>query len=1189
MSYVNLHAHTIYSSLDGHALVRAYLEKAKTLGHTHAAITDHGTMAGVPEFVKTAAELGITPIIGMEAYVEPDGRDLKDPEHKHNFHLTLLCQNQTGYHNLMALATESSVTGYYSRPRIDHSLLERHHEGLIVLSGCGSGELGAPFADETIAFEEALENAKQVIDFHQSLFGERYFLEVQEHGEDFPEQRQINRAVMELARKSGLKIAATNDSHFCAQEEHALHKLLVSVNRGARKLDEKDLPSRWTYLRSDHEMACCFDAAHLTTTLEIASMIEPVSLGSRVPKLPISPLERPGERPTLTLIALARAGLERRLGVSWLEVPEAYRDRLASEIAVIERLSEELGADFGRYLLMIADICAFARREAIRFGPRGSAAGSLICWALGISEPDPIKDGLYFERFLNPFRVELPDVDLDFADDRREEVFGYLKQTYGVENVAKIGTYAVLGAKQAIKDVASSLREEFTGSATSYRLASEELIGLIPDDPRPGGIPLAELLADPEGRGKPILERTGRADPESQLLQKVLMGAVGIEGRLRGQGMHAAGVVVSSEPLSQIVPLMQTKQAQKDDPGAIAVQTQYEMSHLEALGLLKVDVLGLKTLTVLDETLGLINAEADPIFGALDPWAIPWDDEPTWELIRSGKTLSLFQIGSEGLGAACHQFQPASIEDLAITVAVYRPGPMGNFTELVARKEGRSSIESLHPALDHILQKTYGFPIYQEQVMEIARAFAGYSLGEADLLRKAMGKKIREKMAAEKIKFLAGSAQLGHSVDEAEHIWSFLVPFADYGFNRAHAICYAYVAYQTAYLKTHFPQKFYSAALSIEATTGGEATPQQRIGNLIREAKSLGIRVAPPQVNHPQVWFRPEGEQIRYGLAAIKDVGVKEAEAIVAARRDGPFTGIADFVMRCPQVRRGALETLANVGAANFGHSRRSLTEVRLVIGPRGGRKETSKLGELVELRTKRKKKGQLALELGVAEDDAAYGIEALPEHPTAQLLLLEQQHLGYFTTPMPEAYGCVTIKEIRDDALAARKLEGQAIKLQGVVTQFTQHVTRKSNKLMGYVQLLDETDSGFNGVIFPKTYEMLVAQSKLELLREGTLIFVVGQIKTDRVGDTRLFIDNLWQPDLPEELVQSTSLPKALSRRFVFANFDLETLDQVAELYELAERYPGEERIEIVIGGAVDVLGVSEAGLTQLALRQSA
>lgn len=1041
--YANLHAHTIYSVLDGHARVDDYVAHVKQLGHTHAAITDHGTLAGVPAFVQACAKHDLTPIVGCELYVSPAGRaDNVRPNH----HLTVLAINQTGYRNLLQLASRASLEGFYYKPRVDHELLAAHHEGLVVLSGCISGELGGA----VLGGDDR--HVTEVVGFYRDVFGDRYFFEVMDHG-DFAEQRTLNQAIARLHRQTRIPVVATNDSHFCAARDYAAQQMLINV-----RIKDRELGSPYCYVRDNREMATLFEPSMLTTSLAIASMVERYPLGSRVPRLPMTPYELGGQDAYAVLVQLCDAGLRQRNAVEY-----TYTQRLESELEVIRHLSTQLGADFSRYLLMIADIVDFCRNSGIRFGPRGSAAGSLICWALGISEPDPIQHGLVFERFLNPHRVEMPDIDLDFADDRREEVFAYIQRVYGAANVGRIGTFAAIGAKQALRDAARELKENY---ADAYDVV-DAMLKAIPDDPRPGGIPLRELIDDQ--RSESIMALALK-EPGKSILETALQ----LEGRLRGEGMHAAGVVIADRPLIELVPMQRTR----DTGSAIAMQTQYEMQHLEALGLLKVDILGLKTLSTLDATLARINANT--FFEPIDPWYIPWNDAATWQLIQSGQTLACFQIGSEGLGKACQALKPDTLNDLALTIAVYRPGPLQNFDSIVARKHGREPIASIDPAIDGLLAETYGFPVYQEQVMEIARTFAGYSLGEADLLRKAMGKKIREKMAEEHVRFIAGAEARGHSRERAEAVWDYLLPFANYGFNKSHAVCYAYVAYQTAYLKATFPLAFYAAAMTVEAGTGGADTGQQRIGQLIREASRRGIGVLPPSIEHVSRDFAVDQGRLRYGFAAIKDVADADIDKLLA--HPGPYSGLEDFLAKT-RISLKSAETLAAIGAIAW-HTRRSLVERQPVSGPRGGSKQMSLTGW-----TK-----------------TPYGTQPpeLPEWPAVECLKREVTHLGMFTTPLPPPHLETTmIHELKNDPRNDRTWHT----LRAVIIKTGTGVFKKSGQTFGKATVLDEAGEELELMIYPEQYQQPAIRDALVV---GTIVFIHGEYRNSIYGET-FVVRNFW------------------------------------------------------------------------------
>lgn len=1150
-TYVNLHGHSIYSSLDGHALIEDYVATAVQHQHTHLALTDHGTMAGIPHFVNECRRHDIVPIVGMEAYVQPESRLLKG-EHRDNFHLTLLAIDQTGYRNLCHLATRSNCEGFHYKPRVDWELLEQHHQGLVVLSGCTSGEL----AKAILAEDE--ERIKSTLQFYTDVFGERFFLEYQHH-DDYADQETVNTVLQELQRRHGLRAVATNDSHFCLREEFEAQQLLVAVDRNQR-LDEVRSGSPDNYFRPNEEMQQLFRPELLWTTQEIASWVSPYKLGDNRPRLPASPLELPDHTPTATMEILVRSGLEQRLGLPYSDVPRHYLERMDEELRVIRQMSASLGADFGRYLLMITDICNYCRDHNIRFGPRGSAAGSLVCWTLGISEPDPLKEGLFFERFLNPHRVELPDVDIDFADDRRDDVFTYICRQYGADKVAKIGTYATIGPKQALKDAAKGLQNRLKDNAAHV---SDTLIKLIPDDPRPGGMPLWELV-----------QESSAGDSMREMLRhpeygQVVEHALALEGRQRGTGMHAAGVVVSSEPLEQILPLAYVKEARHDDTIPIRVRTQYEMGHLESLGLLKIDILGLKTLSVLDKTLALLEQR---LVAPPDLWRLNWSDSKTWSQIKSGRTLSLFQIGAEGQGNACFELQPESIEDLALTIAVYRPGPKQNFPAIVERKNHGATIEGIHPVIDPVMTNTYGFPVYQEQIMQIAQLFAGYSLGEADLLRKAMGKKIRAKMAEEWVKFLHGALANGHDEAEAKQVWDFIEPFADYGFNRAHAICYAYVAFQTAWLKAHYPLEFYAAAMTVEHDSGGDGSPQERIGALVREAKQIGIATLPPDIEHPTVDFAVDGTTIRYGFAAVKDTSRKEVEKIIEARKDGPFLSVSDTIMRCQGVNKKTFVALAEVGALDrFGWSRRTLTDDEETVGttrnntPKKVLNNPSLITQVIKHRSKMRGKSVAMISLF---DETT--TENRPEYGASELLRQEQTRLGMFSTALP---GTQVSTTLCCDVLSQ---VGTHVTMTGVLTQVNHRVVKKSGEQMASVKLLDESGE-VAVVVFPRLYKQIGEQ-----LHEGSLVILSGEAKQDRRWGPQVTVTNLQQIISASEAVK----PKTTINILVTGT-PRQAADKLGDLFELAEANPGPERLTVRYGDESDELRVSAMGVSLIRRRQ--
>lgn len=1126
--YINLHVHSEFSMLDGHGLCRELAQTAAALGHTHLALTDHGSLAGAPVFTQACRGAGLTPILGLEAYVAPSGLQVRKSHAREQFHLTLLAINAEGYHNLIRMATIASTEGFYYKPRLDWDVLQRYNAGIVCLSGCLASELSRAILNNDTALQD------RIVEFYSATFKDRYFLEFQNHGALIPEQRLVNQGLFRLGLRFGLPGVATNDCHFCREEEYDSQKLLTAINSGQKRDAGTILSSPYNYLRPNNQMERAFgDSALLWNTREIASWVESYSLGTPFPKLPVAPQEIPGDNPDQLLARLAEEGLRARL-----DPPATYISRLRHELEVIQQMGARLGAPFGRYMLNVAAITDFCRNRGIRFGPRGSAAGSIVCWALGISEPDPIKEGLLFERFLNSERIELPDIDIDIADERRDEVMQFIQETYGDERVAKVGTYSVIGAKMALRDAAKAISHDLS---VPYLEISTRLANLIPHDTRPGGMPLDEALAaDPS----PLALESG-SNPDAL---RVIEAAKQIAGRLRNESTNAAGVVICDRALTELVPLTRVK-----DPGkaSIKVQTAYEKEHLEELGILKMDILGLSTLSVIDDTLTSIKAATGE---ELDPWRFPIDDPLTWETIWAGHTMALFQLGSAGMTRLIREFKPSDIGELALVIAFFRPGPMQSLQEIVRRKTGVSPADPPHPRLQTILAPTYGIPVYQEQVMAIMQEVAGFSLAKADLVRKAMGKKKRDLMATFETEYRLGGQQRGFSPDELTMIWEFIKPFADYGFNKAHAVSYAYLAYQSAYLKTRYPQHFYAAALTVEARGGSKdhETPQMRVGTLVLEARRRGVRVLPPHVNYSQPDFTPQGtDSVRYGLAAIKGVGRPDATAI---SRRAPYESLTDLMINAAP-KRPALENLIRVGALPWG-SRAALLDV---------------VPQAMEL-TRAKKATSLQPTLFSLTDlvtTKSLIIPPLPELPRAELLAEEQERLGMFTSPLPllDIGANATIGQLGD-------LIGEQTTTYGVIST-TREITTKAGDRMAFVSLTDGTAT-IEVVVFPR----LFAERKDDL-KEGRLLVVIGRIEA-RLDTISLLADRCFVPELDSSqleaitpLVQElTEVKLCLSPAIVTPE---EAVNRLRQALEIIAAQPGDIVAEIGYGRATERHQINE------------
>lgn len=883
--FVHLHVHSEYSLLDGVARIGDLVHRARELGMPALALTDHGNLFGMVEFYQKAREAGIKPIIGMEAYLAPTSRKEREKDY---YHLTLLAMNAEGVRNLMRLSSIAYLEGFYYKPRIDWEVLSEHHEHLIVLSGCPKG----PVAQNLLHRGE--EAAHRVIAQFVDLFGpERFYLELQDVGVE--ESVTINEFLLRAAPRYGLHVVATNDVHFIHPEDARLQEVLLAINTG-KKLSDEDrfrISTDQIYFRSAQEMWERFGHVPeaLRNTLEIAEKVNiELSLDPTKVHLPKFDIPPEFESADAYLRHLALEGLAERVG---RPIPEPYRERLERELAIIARMG------YAGYFLIIWEIVRHAREKGIPVGPgRGSAVGSLVLYALGITQLDPLRYHLLFERFLNPERVSPPDVDIDFSDQKRDQVIRFIRERFGRDSVAQIITFGRMLSRAVVRDV---------GRVLGIPLAEVDRIAkLIPQ-----GSSLEEAL-DTVPELKPYVEKY----PE------LFDFARKLEGQVRNASTHAAGVVIAPGKITDYVPLFRHANASGE------VSTQFDMKSLEMVGLLKVDILGLRTLTILEKTRDLIRKK-NPEF---ELEHIPLDDPETFRLFGEGHTLGVFQMESRGMRELLRMLKPTRFEDLIAVNALYRPGPLssGMHIDFVKRKHGEAPITYMLPELEEILEETYGTIVYQEQIMQIAARVAGFSLGEADLLRRAMGKKKPEVMAQMKARFIEGATARGVPPEKAEALFEYIVPFAGYGFNKSHAAAYALIAYQTAYLKTHFPAEFMTATLSAEMAAGDF---HKKVYPFIREAERMGLEILPPDVNTSEWEFRLEGEnKIRYGLGAIKNVGKKFVDVLLKEReRGGPYPSFEAFVERMHASgnwNKRAIESLVKAGAFDsLEPSRKALLE----------------------------------------------------------------------------------------------------------------------------------------------------------------------------------------------------------------------------------------------------------------------
>jgi DNA polymerase-3 subunit alpha len=1038
--FVHLHVHSEYSLLDGAAQLEkiervegqgkkekdvGLIARAAELGFPALALTDHGNLFGAIDFYAACKQSGIKPIIGSELYVAPGSRferSGQDGGYEGASHATVLVRNETGYRNLIKLVSKAYLEGFYYKPRVDHELLAQHADGLLVLSGCLNSEVSRQLSAGDAA------KARETAGWYQEVFGKDfYFMEIQSHG--IEEQSRVTEGTVRLARELGAPLCGTNDSHYVDAGHAKAHEALLCIQTGAAMSD----PGRWRfsteefYLKSADEMRSVFKdlPEAYRNTLAVAERCDlALSFGQfHLPKYDVPD----GYTLDSYLEHLAFEGLRRRYGGS---PADAVVERLRYELSIVTKMG------FSGYFLVVWDFIAFARRQGIAVGPgRGSSAGSLVAYCLGITNVDPVGYGLLFERFLNPERISMPDMDIDFADDRRDEVIKYVADRYGADRVAHIITFGTMGAKAVIRDVARVMGFSF-GEA-------DRIAKLVP------GFPLNITLDDALEKSPPLAEQVKR----DQRVGELWAVARALEGCTRHASVHASAVVISDEPLMERVPLYK-------DPKRPELITGFAMGPIEKLGLLKMDFLGLRTLTVIADAARLVK-ESKGI--DLDPEALPLDDAKAYQILAEARTFGVFQLESAGMRDALKSLKPTRIQDIIAMVALYRPGPMELIPEFVNRKHGRAPITYEHPLMERHLQETYGIMIYQEQVMGLAADLAGFTLGEADTLRKAMGKKDRELMAAQKAKFLVGCRANQVDGKKAERIWDLIEKFAGYGFNKSHAACYGLVAYQTAYFKANHPVEFMAALLT------SEMEKTDKIVQYMEECRSMGLRVEAPDVNVSGPRFTVAAEVIHFGLAAIKNVGGAAIDSIVKTReQDGPFPSLADFCARVDLrlVNRRVVESLIKAGAFD------SLRGTR--AGLLSGLDQAMEAGQ----RSQRdREEGQASLFESLGGPKAAPAAPArdagalVPEWPREELLAGEKEVLGFYLSGHPlDEYRDLTqhLKTISSAELAARPAAAQ-VRLLGLVTGLTENATKSGNRMA--FATLELVDGSVPLTVFPEPY----------------------------------------------------------------------------------------------------------------------
>jgi len=1058
MSFVHLHVHSEYSLLDGACRISGMMDRVKELGQEAIALTDHGVMYGCIDFYKAAKAAGVKPIIGCEVYVAR--RLMSDRVHgidNDPYHLVLLCENRKGYENLCLLVSEAFMHGFYGRPRVDLELLEKHHEGLIALSACLAGGV------QQYLLEEEYNKAKEYALKMAEIFGpEHFYLELQDHG--IAEQQAVNQGIARIARETGLPLVVSNDAHYLRREDAAMQDVLLCIQTG-KTVDEPNRMKFQTeefYLKSEEELRQLFpnfeEAFENTVKIARRCNLEFVFNEYHLPSFPVPE----GYTNEEYFRKLCMDGFAKR----YSDPPESYRQRLEYEIGVISRMG------YVNYYLIVWDFIRYAKESGIPVGPgRGSGAASIVAYCLHITEVDPMKYALIFERFLNPERVSMPDFDTDFCQERRGEVIDYVVRKYGADHVAQIATFGTMAARGAIRDV---------GRALNFSYAETDVVAkLVPTMPL--HITLKEAL-----NVSPKLKEMYDADARVKLL---IDTAMSLEGMPRNTSTHAAGVVITADPVCSYVPL-----SRNDD----TIVTQYTMTTIEELGLLKMDFLGLRNLTVIEDAQQQIR-KFRPDF-SIDE--IPDDDPQTFAMLAEGKTQGVFQLESAGMTGVCVGMKASSIEDITAIVALYRPGPMDSIPTFIENKLNHKKVTYKTPMLEPILKVTYGCIVYQEQVIEIFRQLGGYTMGQADNIRRAISKKKMKVIEAERKVFVYGDKAQGidgavaKGVPEkvAQSIYDEIVAFANYAFNKAHAVCYAVVAYQTAYLKCHFPKQYMAALMTSVLDSAA------KISGYIAECKEMGIALLPPDVNHSEDNFTVEGDSIRFGLGAVKNVGRGLIRSMVAKREEGGlYKSLEDFIQRMGEgeINKRAVENFIKCGAMDcFGCHRSELLAVY------------DTMMDSIASSRKRNLEGQIGL-FGMMEDDeaAAIPIPKLPELSKADRMLMEKETTGIYISghpmddyrPLLKGTHVVPIGALMEEDNSYT--DDQIVSVAGIVQSVKMKTTR-NNSMMAYVTVEDDTAA----------MEMLAFSNVINqyggYLKENTPVVITGRLSLRDEKESQIVIN---------------------------------------------------------------------------------
>lgn len=1158
--FVHLHNHTQYSLLDGLTKVDKLMERVNELGMNAVAMTDHGTLSGTIEFYKEAINHEVKPIIGMEAYVAARRHTDRDPAHdKIRYHLILLAMDQTGYQNLMKLSTIANLEGYYYYPRIDHELLEKHSEGLIVLSGCMGGEVG------TALKNGQAKAAKEIAGWYKQVFGDRYYLEVQDHGHPKNpmhnrEQEMINQQIIELGKSLGIEVVVTCDAHYLKHEDQDAHEILLCVGTGSFLSDEKRMSLKEfpLHVSSPEEVIDRWGQTNPELITNSRAIADRCKLEIDLGKILIPKFEVPkGKTEKSYLEQLVYQGLAWRYGgvaqskaqgmtlaQALKALPAHVKKRAEYELGVIEQMG------FNGYFLIIQDFINWGKNKGIVFGPgRGSAAGSIISYALNITELDPLKYDLLFERFLNPDRISMPDIDIDIQDTRRDEVIQYCVQKYGNDRVANIVTFGRMQARNAVRDVARVLQVPY---AEADRLAK-----MIPQPVQGRHIPLETSL-------KENAELKAEYD-SSEVSRQVIDQAIRLEGTIRSHGVHAAGVVIAPDKLVKFAPL---EMAQK---GVVA--TQYSMGPIEELGLLKMDFLGLSNLTIIKNALRIIKKVHGKDIAVKD---IPLTDKKTFELFQRGDTTGLFQFESAGMKRYLKQLKPTVFEDLIAMNALYRPGPMQWIEDFIARKHGDKQISYLHPAMEPALKNTYGIIVYQEQVMQISKEMCGFTAGQADSLRKGIAKKIPAVLAKFKTEFIDGAVKtVGADRGLMEKFWKQLEAFASYAFPKAHSSCYALIAYWTAYLKAHYPEVFMAALMT------SDYDDVDRLAIEITECKNMGINVLPPDVNESFNEFAvvPGKKQIRFGLRAIKNVGQGAVEEILRARTEhGAFQSIEAFLsnVNVRVVNRKALESLVKAGAFDNLGARGVLLgniDVLLSYAQKVQKDLASGQTDLFGNDLSGSAKPTLALSQNVAE---------VSQH---EQLIWERELLGLYLSQHPLAQFEALLAE---QTVPLRSLQpghdGKTVHVGGAVSDIRE-ITAKNGQKMAFVKISDQFGE-IELILFPSSYQQTTG-----LWQRDKVVLAKGKVSSkdkngSQTGEIKVLVDDAREvtheqavayqatgkkPKLPKTAAKapgkSGSKSVAAAEKVYVRLKSSDNQEELMSLKKAIDEHPGDTEVVLVIG----------------------